>query len=59
MLREGKIKVEVGEETVEFDVFEMTKQPSMVNSCFRIDAIQSCVKRVIEQQFPKDSLEHT
>ena len=56
-VKRGKIKLKVGEETIEFDMFEMTKQPSMVNSCFRVNAIQGGVEGVIEQQFPKESLE--
>ena len=33
-LKRGKIKLQIREEIVEFDVFEMTKEPSVVRTYF-------------------------
>ncbi|XP_015582000.1 uncharacterized protein LOC107262196 [Ricinus communis] len=38
-VKQGKIKLEVGEEIVEFDIFKMAQNPSMVQSCFKVDAV--------------------
>ena len=38
-MKRGKIKLEIGEEIVEFDVFQMTRDPSLTKTCFRVDAI--------------------
>ena len=38
-VKRGKIKLEIGEETIEFDVFKMTKDPSFTKTYFRVDAI--------------------
>ena len=53
----GKIKLEIGEETIEFDVFQMTRDPSLTKTCFRVDAIQSCVESIFRKQYPTDPLE--
>ena len=56
-VKRGKIKLEIGEETIEFDVFKMTKDPSFTKTYFRVYAIQSCVEKIFEKQYPKDPLE--
>lgn len=56
-VKRGKIKLEIGEETIEFDVFKMTKDPSFTKTYFRIDAIQSCVEKIFRKQYPEDPLE--
>ena len=56
-MKRGKIKLEIGEETVEFDVFQMTRDPSLIKTCFRVDEIQSCVESIFRKQYPADPLE--
>ena len=53
----GKIKLEIGDETIEFDVFKMTKDPSFTKTCFRVDAIQSCVEKIFRKQYTEEPLE--
>ena len=48
-VKRGKIKLEIGEETIEFDVFKITKDPSFTKTCFRVDAIQSCVEKIFRK----------
>ena len=35
----SKIKIEIGEETVEFDIFQMTRDPSLMKTCFKVNTI--------------------
>ena len=56
-MKRGKIKLEIGEETIEFDVFKMTKDPSFTKTCFRVYAIQNCVEKIFRKQYPEDPLE--
>ena len=56
-MKRGKIKLEIGEEIIEFNVFKMTKDPSFIKTCFRVDAIQSCVEKIFRKQYPEDPLE--
>ena len=56
-VKRGKIKLEIGEETIEFDVFKMTKDPSLTKTCFRVDAIQGCVETFFRKKYPEDPLE--
>ena len=56
-VKRGKIKLEIGEETIEFDVFKMTKDPSLTGTCFRIDAIQGLVEKFFRKKYPGDPLE--
>ena len=44
-VKRGKIKLEIGEEIMEFDVFKMTKDPSFTKTCFRVETIESCVRK--------------
>ena len=50
-VKRGKIKLEIGEEIIEYDVFKMTKDPSFIKICFRVDAIQSCVEKIFKKQY--------
>ena len=56
-VKRGKIKLKIGEETVEFDVFQMTRDPSLTKTCFRVDIIQNCVESIFRKQYLVDSLE--
>ena len=38
-VKRGKILLEIGDNKVEFDVFKMAKQSSIMGSYFRVDAI--------------------
>ena len=42
---------------MEFDVFKMAKDPSFAKTCFRVEAIESCVEKAFTKQYPKDPLE--
>ena len=56
-MKRGKIRLEIGEETIEFDVLKMTKDPSFIKTYFRVDAIQSCVEKIFRKQYPENPLE--
>ena len=56
-MKPGKIKLEIGEEIVEFDVFQMTREPSLMKTCFRVDAIQSYLESIFRKHYPADPLE--
>ena len=43
-VKRGKIKLEVGEETVVFEIFKMAKDPSMVKTCLQIDTVHKFVE---------------
>ena len=47
-VKRGKIKLKIGEEIVEFDMFEMIKNPSIVKISFRVNAIQRCVENIFQ-----------
>ena len=48
-VKRGKILLEIGDDKVEFDVFKMARQTPTLGSCFRVDAIEGCVKGVFEK----------
>ncbi|XP_044489283.1 uncharacterized protein LOC123213766 [Mangifera indica] len=56
-IKNGKLTFEIGDEKVEFNVFQMSKQPNIVNSCCRVDIIDDCVKEVFIKKYPEDPLE--
>ena len=56
-VKRGKMKLKIGKETVEFDVFQMTRDPSLTKTYFRVDAIQSCVESIFRKQYSADPLE--
>ncbi|XP_044467736.1 uncharacterized protein LOC123197479 [Mangifera indica] len=56
-VKNGKLTFEITEEKVEFNVFRMSKQPNIVNSCCRVDIIDDCVKEVFIKKYPEDPLE--
>ena len=56
-VKRGKILLEIGDDKVEFDVFKMARQTPTLGSCFRVDAIEGCVKGVFEKQLTKDPFE--
>ena len=48
-VKSGKIKLEIGEETIEFDVLKMTKDPSFTKIYFRVYTIHSCVEKIFRK----------
>ena len=48
-VKREKIQIEIGDNKVEFDIFKMTKQTATMGSCFRVDAIESCVQEAFEK----------
>ena len=48
-VKHGKILLEIGDDKVEFDVFKMAKQSSIMESYFRVDSIQSCVQETFKK----------
>ncbi|XP_044470577.1 uncharacterized protein LOC123199614 [Mangifera indica] len=56
-IKNGKLTFEIGDEKVEFNVFRMSKQPNIVNSCCRVDIIDDCVKEVFIKKYPEDPFE--
>lgn len=41
---------------VKFNVFKLTKEPFIMNSCCKIDATRKCLKETFKIKFPKDTL---
>ncbi|KAJ9146095.1 hypothetical protein P3X46_028405 [Hevea brasiliensis] len=39
-VKSGKLKMTVGEEEIEFNLFQYSKEPAMMNSCYRVDVIE-------------------
>jgi hypothetical protein len=46
----GKLKLEVGDEQVVFDIFKMAKGPNSGEDCFSVDVIDSCWAEMLEQE---------
>ncbi|XP_075481140.1 uncharacterized protein LOC142521851 [Primulina tabacum] len=57
-VREGKLRLRVGEEKITFDVFNALKHTLRTDDCFRIDALDSLVNNFV-QDAVKDPLEDT
>ena len=58
-MKKGKIKVEVNDETIVFDVFKMIKTTLPIEVCERInslDIIDECVNDVVHEYVGKDPL---
>ncbi|KAJ9128557.1 hypothetical protein P3X46_034882, partial [Hevea brasiliensis] len=56
-VKNGRLKLEVGEEKVEFNLFQAMKKKDDSNSCLRVDVIDEEVREVLKKQHPKDPLE--
>ncbi|XP_058003988.1 uncharacterized protein LOC110659532 [Hevea brasiliensis] len=39
-VKNGKLKLTVGEEEIEFNLFQHSKEPAVMNSCYRVDVIE-------------------
>ncbi|KAJ9162814.1 hypothetical protein P3X46_022558 [Hevea brasiliensis] len=39
-VKNGKLKLIVGEEEIEFNLFQHSKEPAVMNSCYRVDVIE-------------------
>ncbi|XP_057994354.1 uncharacterized protein LOC131174615 [Hevea brasiliensis] len=39
-VKNGKLKLTVGEQKIEFNLFQHSKEPTVMNSCYRVDVIE-------------------
>ena len=56
-MKNGKVNVEVNDETIVFDVYKMIKTTPLIQVCERInslDIIDECVKDVVHKYIGKD-----
>lgn len=51
-MKEQKLTFEIGQKKGEFDVFELNKQLSTMNSCYRIYASKKCIKEIFKEKLP-------
>ncbi|CAH9072683.1 unnamed protein product [Cuscuta europaea] len=43
-VKKGTLIIEVGDERVEFNIFQMARNPSCVEDCWRVDIVDECVR---------------
>ncbi|KAJ9177101.1 hypothetical protein P3X46_012353 [Hevea brasiliensis] len=53
----GRLILEVGEEKVEFNLFQVMRKNDYSNSCLRIEVVDELVGEVFKKQHPEDPLE--
>lgn len=56
-VQQGKLILRVQDEQVTFNVFEAMKYPSMIDSCFQVDAISKLITKISLENIPREPLE--
>lgn len=56
-IKNEKLIFEIGQEKVEFNIFELPTQPSVINSCYKTDIMEKYVDEILKDDLPKDALE--
>ncbi|XP_021645418.2 uncharacterized protein LOC110638981 [Hevea brasiliensis] len=62
-VKNGKLKLTVGEEEIEFNLFQHSKEPAVMNSCYRVDVIEHDAETEVtkleeNQAIPKQCNQH-
>lgn len=55
-MKNKKLTFKIGDEKVEFNTFQLTKLPVIVNSCYRVNVIYECIKEMFNKQYLEDPL---
>ncbi|XP_038973113.1 uncharacterized protein LOC120105094 [Phoenix dactylifera] len=56
-IKNGRLTLKVGEEEVEFNLFEATKYPSFTDHVFRVDVVDESTREVFRAENTKEPLE--
>lgn len=52
-IKNKKLTFEIGDEKVEFNMFLLTKQPSILIVCCRVDTLNGCMKEVFKNNIQR------
>lgn len=54
-LKNGKLTFEIGQEKVKFNVFQLAKQPCIMNLFYKINVTKKHVKEIFKEKFLEDT----